>query len=347
LLLSLGEFDKDKKLPAEKRKSLADRLLRDYRDDPDPGIHSADDWLLRRWGHGEQLREIDQKLAGRLPAGKRRWYVTKQQGHTLAIVNDVPVKFQMGSPDEEPDRQADEVLHRRRISRSFALATKEVTVKQFQEFLKANPSIRHEWGASQKFNQNLDGPIIGVTWFEAAQYCRWLSEKEDIPEDQMCYPPIPEIKPGMQMPADYLSRKGFRLPREAEWEYHCRAGAGTSRHYGVAEEMLSNYAWYSSNSRNRPGPVGSKKPNDYGLFDMLGNAWEWCQDAYAPYPPNAGGPPVEDREEKQPITALQDRVLRGGAFLAGAGDARSAARSKFPPQVRLPLVGLRVAQTCR
>jgi formylglycine-generating enzyme required for sulfatase activity len=150
----------------------------------------------------------------------------------------------------------------------------------------------------------------------------------------------------MQLPDNYLSRTGYRLPTEAEWEYACRAGAATSRHYGVAEELLGDYARYVSNSRNRTWPVASKKPNDYGLFDMLGNAWEWCQDAYVPYALAPGGLPLEDREDKQPITALKDRVLRGGAFLSGAGDARSAARFKFLPQVPFPLAGLRVARTC-
>src|SRR5262245_18114614 len=106
-----------------------------------------------------------------------------------------------------------------------------------------------------------DEPIIGVTWFEAAQYCRWLSEQERIAKDQMCYPPVDQIKEGMIMPADYLARTGHRLPTEAEWESVCRAGAGTSRHYGVAEELLRDYAWYAQNAHGRAHPVGSKKPN--------------------------------------------------------------------------------------
>ena len=147
------------------------------------------------------------------------------------------------------------------------------------------------------------------------------------------------------MPADYLTRTGYRLPTEAEWESGCRAGAATSRPYGVAEELLGDYAWYADNSHGRARPVGSKKPNDFGLFDMLGNAWEWCQDAYAPYPPDRDGPPYVDREDKKRITALDRRVLRGGTFASPAEAVRSAARFGFPPQIRLPLAGLRVART--
>jgi formylglycine-generating enzyme required for sulfatase activity len=281
LLLSLGEFGQGK-LPAGKRQALAAQLLQTYHDDPDPGIHSAVDWLLRRWGHGEQLRQVDQERAGQ-PPGKRGWYVTKRQTHTLAVISD-PAEFQMGSPPEEPERDAEESLHHMRIPRNFALTTKEVTVRQFREFLQANPSIRHDGGATQESNANEDGPMVGVTWFEAAQYCRWLSEQEGIPEDHLCYPPIAGIREGMTMSTDYLVRTGYRLPTEAEWEYACRAGAITSRHYGVAEAMLGDYAWYRGNSKDWTWPVGSKKPNDYGLFDMYGNAAEWCQDALVPYP---------------------------------------------------------------
>jgi formylglycine-generating enzyme required for sulfatase activity len=103
--------------------------------------------------------------------------------------------------------------------------------------------------------------------------------------------------------------------------------------------LLGEYACYERNSNGRTLPVGSKKPNDYGLFDMLGNAWEWCQDGFAPYPP-------EEREGKRFLTALDSRVLRGGSFASCAGEIRSAARFGLPPQVQLPLTGLRIARTC-
>jgi formylglycine-generating enzyme required for sulfatase activity len=343
LLLSLGEFPVFK-LPARRPQPLMDDLLHTYRNHPDRGLHAALDWLLRQqWKLGVDLQRIDRELAEQQP-GAKEWYVNHQE-QTLVTFRS-PGDFEMGSPADEPDRQEDETRHLTRIPRSFALATKEVTVEQFQRFLKdhRDPAVAARWAKTLE-KCDPETPVVGVTWFEAAQYCRWLSEQEGIPEGQRCYPLIQDIKPGMQMPADYLARTGYRLPTEAEWEYACRAGAATSRPYGVAEELLGDYAWYLSNSRNRTWPVGSKKPNDHGLFDMLGNAWEWCQDAYAPYPQGPGGQMVEDREDKQPITAVQDRVLRGGGFVSGAGEARSAARFKFPPQAPYPLAGLRVART--
>jgi formylglycine-generating enzyme required for sulfatase activity len=253
----------------------------------------------------------------------------------------------MGSPASEPDRQAEETSHRMRIPRSFALATEEVTVQQFQEFLRANPGIQHDGASTDRYSPDPNGPVLGVTWFEAAQYCRWLSEQEGIPEDQMCYPPIADIKPGMAMPPDYLARTGYRLPTETEWEYACRAGATISRHYGTADDMLGNYAWYVANSNGWAWPVGSKKPNDYGLFDMYGNAWEWCQDAFAPYPPDSGGQPIEDRENSNVIAERENRVLRGGGFVSLASEARSACRFGFQPTAPFTHAGLRVARTCR
>jgi serine/threonine protein kinase/formylglycine-generating enzyme required for sulfatase activity len=341
LLLGLGEFIELKR-PGGRPRSLVDDLLRTYRDDPDRGLHAAVDWLLRHcWGLGAELERIDRELAGQ-PPGAREWYVTPQ-GQTLVTFRG-GVDFLMGSPTAERARQTDEGLHPKRIERSFAVASKEVTVGQFRKFLKANADIASRWGSSlDRFRP--EEPIVGVTWFEAAQYCRWLSQEERIVDNQMCYPPLPEIKEGMQMPADYLSRTGYRLPTETEWEYVCRATAGTSRHYGVAEDLLGDYAWFVGDSGTHAWPVGSKKPNDFGFFDLYGNALEWCQDAHTPYPPNRDGRPIEDREDNRRISAAPYRVLRGGSFDSGAEDLRSAARFGFPPQLRLPFAGLRVART--
>ena len=157
-----------------------------------------------------------------------------------------------------------EPRHERTVPRAFAISSREVTVRQF---LRLMPNIEYKRGVCRA----PDVPIIGVSWYQAARYCRILSEQEGVPEDQMCYPRVDEIKPGMKLPENYLERTGYRLPTEVEWEYACRAGATTSRYYGDADELLKFYGWYGENSGEVAHPRGMLKPNDFGLFDTLGN----------------------------------------------------------------------------
>src|SRR5262249_26118340 len=156
-----------------------------------------------------------------------------------------------------------------------------------------------------------EGPMILVSWFQAAAYCNWLSKEEGLDE---CYPPLEKIGDGMQMPQGYLQRTGYRLPTEAEWEYACRAGAVTSRFYGTSEKLLGRYAWYRETTEDkRTQPGGLLKPNDLGLFDAYGNVWEWCQDVYegAYERPVGGGPSVDEESDNRDIKDTQGRVSRG------------------------------------
>jgi serine/threonine protein kinase/formylglycine-generating enzyme required for sulfatase activity len=354
LILSLGEFT-GAQLHASQRQPVIHRLLQWYRDDPDPGIHSAVDWLLRHsqqgsaarkidWQGKDALEQIDRERAGQPPAA-RHWYVTRE-GHTLAVVRDPPV-FEMGSPLYEADREAEsELPHAMKIPRSFAIATKEVTVAQFRRFLEANPDVKRRHSYLKKYTPDDDGPIISVTWFEAAQYCNWLSKQEEIPEAQWCYPSIESIKVGMDLPNDYLHRTGYRLPTEAEWEYSCRAGASTSRFYGSSEEMLKEYAWYTKTTNDkRAWPVGQLKPNDLGLFDIYGNVGEWCQSRHLTYGPGKNGPASHDTEQSNLKVTDDPRDLRGCGFGYISSLARSASRDWFRPTSRQPQVGVRVART--
>src|SRR5262249_1277275 len=121
--------------------------------------------------------------------------------------------------------------------------------------------------------------------------------------------------------------------------------AETSRFYGTATELLAPYAWYVDNSQHRTWPVGQKKPNDFGLFDGLGNVWQWCQEGYAPYRQGARGQPVEDRDDIRDKTNQIKRSLRGGAYFSDPSHVRAASRGGDRPSYRDPTVGLRVART--
>ena len=146
---------------------------------------------------------------------------------------------------------------------------------------------------------------------------------------------------------DYLSLTGYRLPTEAEWEYACRAGAVTSRYYGETEELLAQYGWYMKNSGERARPVGIKKPNDLGLFDLHGNVYTWCQETNDTYPTVKDGEFIEDKEDIYSINSQDSRVLRGGSFIDQASLVRSSCRNSLVPAGRNYNFGFRPARTYR
>jgi serine/threonine protein kinase/formylglycine-generating enzyme required for sulfatase activity len=347
VLLCLGEFG-DRELPAVERQALLPTLWGVYSDDPDPGLHGAAAWLLRRWGQQEQLRKLDAELArrdrevakrGTLSPGGRRWYVNGQ-GQTFVAVPG-PVTFVMGSPPTEAWRATSETLHRRRIGRTFAVAAASVTVEQFRRF---NPSFGHD--QMHRYPQP-DCALGGVTWYEAAEYCNWLSRQEGLSETEWCYAPNAQGRyaQGMHLAPDYLHRAGYRLPTEAEWECACRAGAHTSRYYGQTDELLDRYAWYLNDARERSWPAGGVEPNDLGLFDMCGNVAGWCQDAYRLYALGLGGRPVEDTEDTNVVSDRVSRVPRGSSWHSAAASVRSARRGRLAPTGRNSEIGLRPART--
>jgi eukaryotic-like serine/threonine-protein kinase len=253
IVLSLGEYGLDR-FAQSQRLNLLPRLLQLYRDDPDPGVHGAAEWLLRQWQASDELEAIDKELATGKVESKRQWYINHQR-HTMMVISHAG-EFWMG---EGP------VRHRKQVGRSFAIASKEVTVEQFLRF-------RAEIEYYKSFSPSSDCPVNNVYWYSAVAYCNWLSEQEGIPQDQWCYEPNKEGKydQGMKMPPNYLQRTGYRLPTEAEWEYACQAGADTKYSFGESIDLLDKYGWSNKNSLGKSHSVGSLKPNDLGLFDMHG-----------------------------------------------------------------------------
>jgi formylglycine-generating enzyme required for sulfatase activity len=326
-------------VPAEARAAWLSRLRQWYREEPDAGLHGAVEWLLRRWGDGGAVARIEKELAG-ARAGARQWHINSQ-GQTLVVVP-AGAELWMGSPGAETGRiTPTEPLHRVRIPRSFAIAAREVTVEQLLRF---QPGHRY----LAKYSPRPDGPMIDVTWYQAAEYSNWLSEKEGIPPEEWCYRPnkADQYADGMRLAPDYLARRGYRLPTEAEWEYACRAGAVTSRYYGEADELLGKYAWYSKTTGDEGvQPGGLLKPNDLGLFDLYGNAYEWTQDLALRYRWPAGNRPKENIEDNLDIRDNESRVLRGGSFGNRAPLVRSAFRNSFRPSLSFNGAGFRVTRT--
>ena len=138
--------------------------------------------------------------------------------------------------------------HRVSLSRDFWLGKYEVTQRQFEEVMGKNPS---------HFKDDPNGPVEKVSYFDTVAYCSAITQRE---------------RASGRLPADYE----YRLPSEAEWEYACRAG--TTNHFSFGDAVADQYAWTSENCEGRPHPVGQKRPNPWGLHDIHGNVWEWCQD---------------------------------------------------------------------
>ncbi len=216
--------------------------------------------------------------------------------------------FLMGSPQTERGRyEAEGPQHSVTISRPFALSTHEITFAEYDTFAEATgrqlPKDRG-WGRGKR-------PVINVSWEDAMAYAVWLSEQT-----------------GQQ----------YRLPTEAEWEYAGRAGRATMYSFGDDASQLQEYAWYLENSKNKTQPVGQKKPNAWGLYDMHGNVWEWVQDWYGEYSSNSVVDP------NGPDNGAR-RVIRGGGWSFVARSCRSAVRGSRSPNDRRGFLGFRLARS--
>ena len=207
----------------------------------------------------------------------------------------------MGSPDSDDDAYDNaHPQHRVKIAKPFYLGVTEVTQEQYERVMGENPS---------EFKDEPQCPVERVSWEDAEKFCERLSEKEG---------------------------KTYRLPTEAEWEYACRAGSTTKWCFGDSESQLGDYAWYDDNSDSTTHPVGQKKPNGWGLYDMHGNVYEWCGDWYDEYSDSPSTDPTGP-------SSGSFRVLRGGSWIDTAGDCRSAGRYRDSPGNGNDLLGFRVS----
>jgi formylglycine-generating enzyme required for sulfatase activity/tetratricopeptide (TPR) repeat protein len=348
LILALGTYGKDGLSPGE-REPLIAKLVDLYCTDLDAGIHGAAEWTLKKWGQQDRLKEADAQLIKQNNRDKFRWFVNGQ-GQTFAVIKG-PVEFRMGSPLTDTERiPGNEPPRRIIIPRSFAIATKEVTIAQFLRFLtlakiKINAQLPPDFFI--KFSPDPEGPWIGPDWYMAAHYCNWVSEQERMPKDQWCYVPNEEgnYAEGMSIPANVLDRKGYRLPTEAEWECACRAGTVTSRYYGNSIPLLEAYEWYQANGKEHAWGCGSRLPNDLGLFDMLGNLNEWMQDSSHHAMRWRQGHFIDYINTSESIREKNARVLRGGTSFYPPAFVRSPYRYWYAPALHDVIFGFRPSRT--
>jgi len=251
-------------------------------------------------------------------------------GVRLEMVLITAGEFLMGSPKEEiwnwiawaermgvvnpRSRIEREAQHRVRITRPFYLGKYPVTQEQWQAVMGNNPS-------NFKGPQN---PVEEVSWADCEQFLDKLNAN--------------------------VGRGKFSLPSEAQWEYACRAGSTTVYCFGDDEPRLGDYAWYDENSGKMTHPAGKKKPNAWGLYDMHGNVWEWCQDWYWDWGDDLYHPgyyaesPIDDPAGPAGPAYRPFRVVRGGSWTYPAGCCRSANRSYFEPGLRRSYLGFRISR---
>ena len=208
-------------------------------------------------------------------------------------------KFKMGSPASEKDRRDNENQHEVTLTKPFYMGKYEVTQEQWESVMGNNPSYRK----TAKY------PVTNVSWEDCQEFIKKLNEK---------------------------TKGGYRLPTESEWEYACRAGTTTA--YSFGDKITPKDANYYDSKIGKPVAVGSYKPNAFGLYDMHGNVWEWCEDLYGAYSAAAVIDP------KGPAKG-EGRVLRGWSYYFSDSDARSSLRGGVSPTYWYVSAGFRLART--
>lgn len=278
----------------------------------------------KRWpDHARGAEDLRGCLFNHIPAPPDedlfRWVETPKDGR-VGLWREVPEgKFWMGRPKEEEGDDDELPRHEVTFTEGFKIAAVPVTNAQFRAF---DPGHRWMTWESVSEEELAHHPVVEVTWYQAVSFCRWLSAT------------FPELR-------------GARLPTEEEWEYACRAGRETAYWKGNGEKSLAKVGWFSGNSGGRTHRVGELEANEWGLYDVHGNVWEWNLDKWdsGRYQGREKGircapSAIEADEYADPSGGW--RVIRGGSYGLDAGRARSAYRHSWDPDWGLPYLGFRV-----
>ncbi|CCI33102.1 formylglycine-generating enzyme family protein [Microcystis sp. T1-4] len=235
----------------------------------------------------ERVGNFITSVVGDSPIPQTSFTENLPNGVTLEMVILPAGEFLMGSPDSDSDAQSREKPQHQVQVNSFAIGKYPVTQAQYEAVMGTNPS---------RFKNNRQNPVENVSWNDAQAFCQKLSQ---------------------------ITGKTYRLPTEAEWEYACRAGTTTRYYFGDDANQLGDYAWHKGNSGGKTHPVGQKKPNAWGLYDMSGNVWEWCEDNWHSTYENA------PKDGRAWIKNGNDNrsLLRGGSWYDDPNYCRSAFRS--------------------
>ena len=237
--------------------------------------------------------------------------------------------FTMGDTDGASDEKP---THKVTFTYNFYIGKYEVTFDEYDAFCSATGKSKPNdqgWGRGSR-------PVINVTWWDAIDYCNWLSEKEKLPKAYDSNGNLLD-KDG-RVTTDITKVLGYRLPTEAEWEFAARGGNKSRGYQYAGSSTVGDVAWYDSNSGGKTQEVGKKAPNELGIYDMSGNVWEWCSDWYGNYSSSAQTNPYNS-------TAGSNRVARGGSWGNNASFTRVAIRSRSSPTNTGNDLGFRIART--
>ncbi|MDA0746222.1 MAG: SUMF1/EgtB/PvdO family nonheme iron enzyme [bacterium] len=268
------------------------------------GTVDFSDFILFARAYGQRTGQEDNSLT-----------VTLSGSTTMDLVYIQPGTFTMGSPEDEEGRDSIEgPQHEVTISQGFYLGKYEVTQGQWQAVMRTTP-----WSGQDFVQADPDNPAVYVSWDDVQAFVHKLN-----------------VTAGDSL---------YRLPTEAEWEYACRAGTTSRWSFGDDESQLTEYAWYIENAWNvgerYAHRVGTKKPNLWGLYDMHGNVYEWCQDRFGSYSSSA-------QTDPQGPSSDSDRIVRGASVSFGARHLRSAHRiSGASPSARIYDLGFRLLRRAR
>jgi hypothetical protein len=352
----LGEYSLDE-FPDVQKRRLVDRVSELYQRHPESKIHGITRWLLISWSKQYIVESFESTT---IPyALDRQWFqlaidlpgidesgaqgTKKRFSYTFVVFP--PGKYQLGSTDLlDPDRQQDETQYVAEIKTPFAVLDREIT---FEEILRFN---REPFAQEMiKFQATPQDSAFFTTWFDSVAFCRWLGQQvglkeidqayadpQSLPESQVQRDPTTKWAP-LNWPFD-ISKPGFRLPMESEWEISARGDSKSRFSFGGDTTLLRHYAWYDQNSGRHAHNPRELRPNLRGVYDAQGNVFEWCH-GWA-----RDDRPVVETDPVGPQTG-GTRVDRGGGWYYGANQCRMSFQYGDDPSLRGHNLGFRIAVT--
>ncbi len=308
---------------------------------PDSGVQAAARLAMKRWGQQPTLKNVSQSD-----------YPWSDFDPELRLVR-IPAGSQIlgrTNPDVQHD---DNRPHLVTLTRPYWMADREISVGQYRQFIEdptypdeLKPVDNQRWQPDLLTSPTNSHPVQRISWYDAAMFCNWLSHRngkqpryEFLQTKRDDHEIAAILNDEFQVQID-LEADGFHLPSEAQWEMACRAGSETDFYFGNDFELFRHYGTFSSARQMATAPCGSLLPNRFGVFEMHGNVWEWCEDWRQPL---GTQPLLDPRGPDEPHPDYPGRVFRGGGVATMSGEPISGARGYAAPYRHFSNVGFRVA----